>query len=142
MDTPLQGAVTLVTRETRACHFSWNGKWIRITYVGEQAIEPVDAWEHVAILQELSGRQPRLVLADLSSPRIKPATPEARAIYSGPHSLEYVSRMAMIIRSPAGRLIGNLFLKVNAPPYPVKLFTAEPQALAWLLERPADRVLR
>jgi len=34
--------------------------------------------------------------------------------------------------SPLSRAVGNIFLGVNRPLVPCRLFTSEPQALAWL----------
>jgi hypothetical protein len=38
----------------------------------------------------------------------------------------------MLIDSPLGVVIGNFFLKVNRPPYPLRLFRNEREAEQWL----------
>lgn len=43
-----------------------------------------------------------------------------------------VKAMAMVSRSPLGRMIANLFFGLKPPPYPVKMFSDEKEAKEWL----------
>lgn len=43
-----------------------------------------------------------------------------------------VKAMAMVSRSPLGRMIANLFFGLKPPPYPVKMFSDEKEAREWL----------
>jgi len=42
-------------------------------------------------------------------------------------------KLAVLVASPVSRMIGNMFLGLAKPPYPTRLFTAEGEAVAWLL---------
>ena len=44
------------------------------------------------------------------------------------------SAVALIVGTPLSRIVGNLFIRVNRPQFPVRLFDNEASALAWLLE--------
>lgn len=127
-------------RTTRTCVYSQVGQVIHVRSLGGVEIQAVDAWEHVRVMMELTGGVPAPLLVDLTAPTLRPATPEARAIYAMPHMLQFTGRCALLIRSPVSRLIGNLFLLFNRPPYPTKLFTSEAEAFAWPEETDAARV--
>jgi hypothetical protein len=43
-----------------------------------------------------------------------------------------VTAGALITGSPVNKAIGNLFLKIDLPPVPTKLFTSEEKARLWL----------
>jgi len=71
------------------------------------------------------------VLADMKNIAVG-ADKNARRYYVGPESSEYKLGMAMLITSPLQRMFGNIFLKLDKPPYPTKIFTNEGEALDWL----------
>jgi hypothetical protein len=50
---------------------------------------------------------------------------------SAEHS-DTMSAVALIVGSPLSRALGNFFLGLNVPPFPVKLFSDEAQARMWL----------
>jgi hypothetical protein len=45
---------------------------------------------------------------------------------------DLVSAVAMIVRTPLSRMMGNFFLSVSKPAYPTRLFDDEASAVAWL----------
>lgn len=47
-------------------------------------------------------------------------------------ALKVQSYAAIVMNSPAGRILGNFIFKVTRPKIPTRLFTDEPAALAWL----------
>lgn len=57
---------------------------------------------------------------------------EVREFYAQPKLAEHISAMAILIESLPGRLLGNFFIKFNNPPYPVKVFNSEQEAICWL----------
>ena len=85
----------------------------------------------VAGHDSLAGGVKRGVLADLTAITTG-ADREARNYYVGPEASELKLGMAMITPSPFQRMLGNVFFRVNRPPYPSKMFQDEPSALAWL----------
>jgi hypothetical protein len=47
---------------------------------------------------------------------------------------DLVSAVALIVGTPLSRIMGNFFLGVSRPPYPVRMFDTEESALVWLNE--------
>jgi hypothetical protein len=45
---------------------------------------------------------------------------------------DLLSAIALVVKTPLSRMIGNLFLTVSRPPFPVRLFDNEASALVWL----------
>ena len=80
---------------------------------------------------QLAGGTPTCVLADIRAVKVG-ANREARKYYVSPESAEYKTAMAMLVSSPIQRMLGNIFLKLNRPPYPTRIFNQEPAALRWL----------
>ena len=77
---------------------------------------------------QLAFGKTRPLLVDMS--KVKSITREAREFYSKDES--FVSAMALIIKSPVSKVIGNLFLSIDQPIYPVRLFTSKNEAIDWL----------
>jgi len=89
-----------------------------------------DAREVLEQIRLLSGGKRRPVLVDLT--HCKAVSREARAHYAGEQGSQAVLAAALLTGSPMARVIGNFFLEINKPIFPVRLFTSEAQALAWL----------
>jgi hypothetical protein len=53
----------------------------------------------------------------------------ARSVFPDPSS---VSRMALLVASPADHVVARLRLPVSPPGFPIRYFTSEDTALAWL----------
>lgn len=70
---------------------------------------------------------------------IKSITTDARAYMASVGAI-YVKAGALITRSAISRTIGNIFLKIDRPPVPVKLFTSEKKARMWLKQFVAEPV--
>ena len=45
---------------------------------------------------------------------------------------DLLSAVALVVGTPLSRVVGNLFLRVSRPPFPVRLFDNEESALMWL----------
>jgi hypothetical protein len=89
-----------------------------------------DARQNIATFERLAGGQKRPLLVDL---RAKFSTePGVREHYATPESARCCRTMALLIESSFGRIVGNLFMAVNPPPIPMRMFTAEDEAIAWL----------
>lgn len=57
---------------------------------------------------------------------------QARDYHSSDESSGYFSAVALLVKSPLSRMIGNFFSGLNKPNYPMRMFNSEEQALAWL----------
>ena len=76
-------------------------------------------------------RAPRLpMLVDVRT--VSAIDREARAHLAGPEGARINSAVALLVGSPLSQAIGNFFLGLNKPLIPCRLFTTEPEALAWL----------
>jgi hypothetical protein len=73
------------------------------------------------------------VLADIQHVTVG-ANRDAREYYVSEESSRYKTGMAMIVSSPMQRMLGNIFFKINRPPYPTRLFSRQADALKWLHE--------
>jgi hypothetical protein len=62
---------------------------------------------------------------------IKSTTKEARR-YLATIGATLVMAGALITGSPLNRALGNIFLTIDKPSVPTKLFTSETKALEWL----------
>ena len=67
---------------------------------------------------------------------IKELTREARTFFAeSPENSAVSSKVALMVESPATRIIGNMFLRVSKPRIPTKMFQDRDAARAWLRER-------
>ena len=62
---------------------------------------------------------------------IKTITPEARQCFAKEGSAG-LSKAALIINSPFTTMMGNLFININKPLVPTKLFSNKEQGMQWL----------
>jgi hypothetical protein len=63
---------------------------------------------------------------------VKSASREARQYFAGGRDIETTTAVALLVRSPVSRVIGNFFLGLNKPQFPIRTFDSEADALAWL----------
>jgi len=89
-----------------------------------------DALENSVSIKEISGDTIYPLLVNLKE--INSISKEARDHFSMQDRTPGVSAIAMLIRSPVSRVIGNFFLGINKSAVPTKLFTVESEAVTWL----------
>lgn len=56
----------------------------------------------------------------------------SRKYFSSEYAVKYISAGAFWVESLFSRLAGNIFIRVDKPAVPTKLFTDKNKALAWL----------
>jgi hypothetical protein len=83
--------------------------------------------------RKLSNSKHRLVLTDARIP--VDISPEGAKAGSNPKNIADVVANAVLIRWLGQRLIANVFITINKPPYPTRVFTDEAKAVKWLLEK-------
>ena len=91
-----------------------------------------DARENVAAFCKLTIAPRHPLLIDMR--KALALSPGVREYYAGPEAMASANAIAMLIESTGGRIIGNLYLALNRPVVPTRLFTSEPEAIAWLLK--------
>ena len=87
--------------------------------------------EHVAELVGGAGRAPMMVVMG----EVRGQTREAREfLFKDPSIQRHTTRVALVHRSPVSRVLTTFFIRLVKPQVPVRVFTDEEQAVAWLLE--------
>ena len=94
----------------------------RSTALHEDAIATLDA------MVELTGGRRSPLLVDMRDTGAQDR--RTRAEWTSRSELQ--SAVALIVGTPLSRMLGSLLLRVNKPPFPVRLFDNEESALAWL----------
>ena len=89
-----------------------------------------DAKETFSAILKVSKGRKRPYLSDIR--KIKSVDRESREYFASEEVANAISAIAMLIGSPVSRIIGNFFLGLNKPSYPIKLFTSESEAIEWL----------
>jgi hypothetical protein len=95
-------------------------------------ISLADALENTENIILLSGGVRVPLLVDLR--RIKSISKEARDHFSMRGRMSRVNSIAMLIKSPVSKIIGNFYILFSQPTTPTKLFTEEEKAVAWLMQ--------
>lgn len=80
---------------------------------------------------KMSAGRDMLLLADTTD--IEYMTREARGYYTTFEGSKEIAACAILISSEISRILGNLFLSINKPSYPSKLFTSKEKAIEWLI---------
>jgi hypothetical protein len=129
--SPLPGAHVDPTRvETRTGIFWIDGEVLCCQMVRFDGHDLRDAEENMRVARELSGGRRLPLLLDMREAR--GIDREARAHYASREGEKLWPAVAMLISSPFGVVLGNFFMRVNRPPFPVRIFRDEAAALDWL----------
>ncbi len=103
--------------------------WMRFKPCEVHTLE--DAIAVVETHNTLAGETPAPVIADIREVSVG-ADRQAREYYVSEESSRLKLGMAMLVKSPMQRMLGNVFFRINRPPYPSKMFSDEAKALVWL----------
>ena len=102
---------------------------VQMAWLNRAASDLEDATAAISAMNELTGGRRSPLLVDLHDGGQQ--TRPARLEFARRDDL--VSAVALIVSTPLGRIMGNFYIRVSRPPYPVRLFDDEASALAWLL---------
>jgi hypothetical protein len=87
--------------------------------------------EHAAELLGGAGRAPMMVVMG----EVRGQTREVREfLFKDPCVPRQLTRVALVQRSPVSRVLTTFFIRLVTPQVPVRVFTNEEPAVAWLLE--------
>ena len=102
-------------------------------WVRDGARETLDtSKENMAAIARLV-TEPTPVLALMAG--IREATAEAREYFRNSEISErIISKVALVVDSPVSMVIGNVYLRVNRPQKPRRIFTSKEEAEVWLKE--------
>jgi hypothetical protein len=102
-----------------------------VSLPGSEQKSRADAEETVAAVWEEAGRTRRPLLVDLRL--MKGMDRDARSYYVGPGPARFVAATALLVGSPLTRMIAGFVMGLMTKPVvPTRMFTSEPEAIAWL----------
>ena len=87
-----------------------------------------DARAAMEAMRQLTGDRRTPLLVDMHNAGSQDR--RTRAEWTSRSDLQ--SAVALIVGTPLSRKLGSLLLKVNKPPFPIRLFDDEESAVAWL----------
>lgn len=92
-----------------------------------------DAKINVQKAFELVNGKKHLALIDIRN--AMDVSRDARKYYAGEENSKVILKGALLIDNPISSVIGNFFLGLNNPVFPVKLFTSQEKAISWLFSK-------
>jgi hypothetical protein len=118
--------------------YDWGKVWLdrtnhlsRVDFVPGTHQRLRQAEEQISALQQLLGEQRWPYLVDLRN--VKATDQDARKYFGSTESKARWTAAALLTGSPLSNAIGNVFLAAyNSRQNPVKLFSNEAEAIAWL----------
>jgi len=102
---------------------------IRLMGKPNSDISLTDLKENLTICEEVSKGIRRPLFVSMS--KIKSMDRSSR-ITAQEDSVRFVTAVALFVDTNVGKVLGNFFLGMYKPPYPLKMFTAETDATDWL----------
>lgn len=106
---------------------------IFIKYRENVKLDVKEIEEMMAACNTLSGNKPYLLLANITN--FVDITPEGNAASVDKKITGNIIASAPLVKKLGQRLMSNVFLEVNKPPYPMRVFNDEKKAVKWLLEQ-------
>lgn len=120
-----------MTLTTRTSHYRHLPGGIIVQEIHSSSTQTLaDARENVQAFNTLAAGRKHACMVDMRVPYQMERS--VREYYASPEATALCSAIAMVVRSPVARIIGNLFLAMNRPPVPVRMFTDDAEAVAWL----------
>ena len=124
--------------ETRSATIEWGQDAIlHIVMASGAEVNCTDVHAITQASIQVRGELKVPVLVDIRG--VKSATRDARQAGMENIVVETTTALAIIIGSPLSATIGNLFVKVNKPVYPTRLFPSMEKATTWLKNYPAEK---
>jgi len=131
---PRVGTEPVVNRHTDVF---WLAEPVLGIYIkGPCSIGTDDTDEIFKAFDQLGVVAPTPLLADIRT--LRGVSLGVRTHMSSERAGRYLSRVALVADSPLTRTIGNFFMRLNRPPFPVCIFNGEDEALHWLVTHPGD----
>ena len=98
---------------------------------GPCSIDTADTEQIFLAFDQLGVVGPTALLADIRS--LRGVSLGVRTHMSSERAGRYLARVALVADNPLTRTIGNFFMRLNRPPFPVRIFDGEDEALRWLV---------
>lgn len=104
---------------------------------GPCSIGTDDTDEIFKAFDQLGVVAPTALLADIRT--LRGVSLGVRINMSSERAGRYLARVALVADSPLTRTIGNFFMRLNRPPFPVRIFNGEDEALHWVVTQAGDK---
>ena len=91
-----------------------------------------EAKEMIAAISELGNGDKVILLGDLRRHRGFTFDREGHAYLGGKELGDLVAAVALLVNSPISTVVGNFFMTIYEPDFPLKLFASESEAIEWL----------
>jgi hypothetical protein len=101
---------------------------------GPCSIDTIDTEQIFTAFDQLGVVAPTALLADIRA--LRGVSLGVRTHMSSERAGRYLARVALVADNPLTRTIGNFFMRLNRPPFPVRIFDGEDEALRWLVTHP------
>jgi len=102
----------------------------RVIFLPNTKVTLNAAKKHIAACEKLANGKKAPVLIDIRN--IKSVDHEARKYFAGEKASKITKASAVLVSSPISRILGDFFIVLNKPPFPIKLFTSKSKAMKWL----------
>lgn len=93
-------------------------------------LEAQDSYDCFEQCFQLKGTKPIYFLSDMRG--VKGISKEARKVTAADAKDAKFYAVAALINSGVSKILGNFMIRLNKHPHPVKMFTDETEAIAWL----------
>jgi len=115
--------------ETKTLFVTWNEAGFVKTETKPGSTEDLEeAKENIEAIKKVSGGKRVPLLGNMTG--LKAQSKAARDYYSS--ATEVSCAVALLVKSPMARVLGNFFIGFNRSGVPTKLFTSEEEAVKWL----------
>lgn len=108
-----------------------NEDGIVITIGKSESQDTETARENMVYTKKVTGGKPRPLLVDMT--KVRSMSKGAREEYVQQQDA-VITAVALLTRSGVSNMIANIFISLNKPQVPVKLFTDPDKAKEWLME--------
>ena len=98
-----------------------------MVFTGEKILEIINTG------RKLCDDKPHVLLTDVRV--LAELTPEARKVGASKENTKNLVAHAMVVKWLGTRMGANVFLAINKPHYPLRVFNDEAKAVKWLLEK-------
>jgi hypothetical protein len=113
----------------RADMFCGRDGYVRIVVTSHKPFELVDGEDLLYGFDKLGIAGATPVIADIC--KLRSVTISLRRLMASERAAQKISSLALIVRSPVSRAIGNFFIRFNRPPFPARLCDDEASAVAF-----------
>lgn len=131
---PLPGTEPVVNLRTDV--FWLSEHVLGISIKGPCSIDADDTEQIFLAFDQLGVRAPTALIADIRT--LRGVSLGVRVHMSSERAGHYLARVALVADSPLTRTIGNFFMRLNQPPFPVRIFDGEDEAVGWLATVPGE----